>query len=416
MKSEQNLQNLKVLRAQAVKIKINKSFLASCYRFVQNPGYHIKKLCQRLSLHRKKVVLKKQFNEKKLELHSNDRIFACIRITGGIGDVVCITRWVAQLKHSFGEALVIDIFFVSPEIADFILEAAGVRNVFSDLIFRRVSPLYDICMLVNQFVTINWSYCKVEHICSINPGLLAFAAKVETSLMPYRKYIDLHPALDGLFADQAVKQNLNRKDFLSLMSGFDSPSPYLNIKLPDNGLLIKYGLIPKKYITIHDGWDKNFKLTDYNVRPTKSYPSKYFITIIELIKNAYPEIKIVQLGGNVGSNIMGVDINLRGKLNLDCSAFILKSSLCHIDTESGLVHLATSLGVKCVVIFGPTNYEFYAYERNQNIIPDICGNCMWVTDSWMEKCPIGYFSAKCTDSTKPEKVFKAVSKVLEEKV
>lgn len=414
MKSEQDLNHLKALRNGFCKTKKHKNFLNDCYYFIVNPWCSLKKLKLKLALLRKKSLLKKKFTEKKLSLHSSDHIYACIRITGGIGDVVCITRWLAQLKHHFGENLVIDVFFNSPDLVEFILNAAGVRSIFSDLIFRRVRSQYDISISVNQFITFNWDCCKIQHIFSINPDFIVFAATVEKSLLPYKKYINFHPALDGLFSDKAVEKNFNRKNFLSLISGFNTPSTYLDIKLPDEDQLMKYGLVSKKYITIHDGWDKNFKMTSCNIRPTKSYPMEFFSSVITRIKKCYPEIKIVQIGSNVGSDIFGVDMNLKGQLGLNHSALVLKNSLLHIDTESGLVHMATSLGVLCVVIFGPTNFEFYAYQENKNIKPEICGNCMWVTDSWMEKCPLGYTSAVCTHSIAPEQVFKEVSEILDD--
>lgn len=414
MKSAPDLESLKIQRSEFCIVKRRKSFLNSCCYPILHPWAYLKKLWHKLTLLRKKSLLQKQFVEKKLTLHASDHIYICIRITGGIGDVVCITRWIAQLKHRFGESLVIDVFFTSPDLVNFILEAGGVRSIFSDLIFRRVSPQYDISISVNQFITFNWCSCKIQHIFSVNPDLIAFAATVEKSLLPYRNYIASHPALDGIFSDQAVKRNLNRKDFLSLMSGFNRPSTYLDIKLPDDGQLNKYSLSPKQYITVHDGWDKNFKMSCSNIRPTKSYPTEYFSSVITYIKKKYPKVKIVQIGGQVGSDILGVDINLKGQLSLHQSALVLKHSLLHIDTESGLVHMATSIGVLCVVIFGPTNYDYYSYPENKNIKPESCGNCMWVTDSWMEKCPLGYSSAQCTSSIAPEQVLKKVSEILDD--
>ena len=52
-----------------------------------------------------------------------------------------------------------------------------------------------------------------------------------------------------------VEEGLTRKDFLSEISGFDPPSPYLSFELPDEFFLKEIGLNDCQYITIHDGWD-----------------------------------------------------------------------------------------------------------------------------------------------------------------
>ncbi len=170
------------------------------------------------------------------------------------------------------------------------------------------------------------------------------------------------------------------------------------------------GLNDSEYITIHDGWDIN--ICKASVRPTKSYPIDLFAKVIILIKNQYPSIKIVQVGSTIGSDIAGVDINLRGATSLAQCALILNQAKAHIDTESGLVHLATSLGTSCVVMFGPTNISYYGYPENKNIKPKGCWNCMHVTDTWMESCPLNYTTLKCVPSILPNEILAAMSEII----
>ena len=340
------------------------------------------KLYKKLQSQYNKYLLRQEFNKKKLFSESKKSIFICISITGGIGDVICIARWISQVKKNFGKLVTIDVFFTSPEMTRFILQSGGVRDVFSDLIFRRSSSYYDAAFTVNQFVISHESKFKTEHILSIAPKFIDFVKEINKSLMPYQNYIDFHPTLDGLFADLLVEKGLSRKDFLSSISGFNSPDSFMPIQLPDERFLKEIGLNAIPYITVHDGWDSN--LTKASVRPTKSYPIDLYAEAVALIKNQYPNIKIVQLGNNTGSVIAGVDINLRESTSLDQCALILKHAKVHIDCESGLVHLATSLGTSCVVMFGPTNLSYYGYAENKNLSPKECGNCMHVTNTWME--------------------------------
>ena len=156
----------------------------------------------------------------------------------------------------------------------------------------------------------------------------------------------------------------------------------------------------------------SFNINKSSVRPTKSFPVDLFAEAIVLIKNQYPSIKIVQVGSNTGSVITGVDINLRESTSLAQCALILKQAKAHIDTESGLVHLATSLGTSCVVMFGPTNLSYYGYPENKNIKPKECGNCMHVTDTWMESCPLNYKILKCVPSISPNEISMAMSEII----
>ena len=149
-----------------------------------------------------------------------------------------------------------------------------------------------------------------------------------------------------------------------------------------------------------------------SVRPTKSYPIDLFAKAITLIKNHYSNIKIVQLGFNTGSVIPGIDINLRNSTSLAQDALILKNAKVHIDIEGGLVHLATSLGTACVVLFGPTNIFYYGYNENINIQSKECSNCMHVTDTANESCPLNFKPLKCMPSILPSEILMASSKIM----
>jgi len=368
------------------------------------------RLSNKLFLEFKKRALVSEFNGTNPFKETKDKLYLAIRITGGIGDAVCIARWINQVKQCVGESVVIDVFFTSPELTRFILLSAGVRGVFSDLIFRRVSLSYDVYLIANQFITPYGFEFNYQRIVTIAPKFVAFLNNIIESQLPYQRYIDHHPRLDGLFADVVVANGLNRKDFLSVISGFDRPDSFLPIELPDIAFLEEIGLGSSKYITIHDGWDANFRISVD--RPTKSFPIDGFTDTVALIKQRYPQVKIVQLGGGTGEDIAGVDVNLRGKTSFEHSSLILKQAVAHIDTESGLVHLATTLGTPCIVIYGPTNFDYYSYQENYNIRPKKCGNCMWVTDTWMESCPLQYQKPICTESITPYDILGELNKVV----
>lgn len=172
-------------------------------------------------------------------------------------------------------------------------------------------------------------------------------------------------------------------------------------------VLCKYNLNDKKYITINYGADKNMG----GESQTKVVPSINLEKFIELFKVNYPEYTIVQTGTSNSSKLKNVHL-YAFDCSLDETAIILKNSELHIDSEGGLVHLASQLSTKCVVGFGPTPAFYYGYERNINIVSELCNNCMSVTNDWNLHCPKGQYHPECTYSITGELIFKKADEYL----
>lgn len=334
---------------------------------------------------------------------SDDLIYS-IRITGGIGDALIIARLIRDLQHELGNSAIFDVYFHSPKIVElFFQNIPGFREAIHTDAFEAVVPYYHFSLIANQFVLFVNKHINHRFLLSKSPKVLKIFGRVQNARKLIDKYIFAHPALDGAFADVAVKSGHRRATYLHELLGLTYGGDRLNIPL-DSTVFSKYKLSPGEYITIHDGWDTKFKLVA--LRPTKSYPLKNWEKVVSEIKKSLPHINIVQIGGRTGSAIPKVDYNLKEKISFDESVTILSGSMLHIDTESGLVHLATALGVHSVVIFGPTNVAWFGYPQNINIAPKLCGNCWWSTDNWMDICPIGHDIPVCTsaDSISPEEV------------
>ena len=97
---------------------------------------------------------------------------------------------------------------------------------------------------------------------------------------------------------------------------------------------------------------------------------------------------------------------------MELVAYTLKKSLLHIDIEGGLVHLATQMRTKCIVLFGPTQEEYFGYEENINIKAGSCHDCygMYLDQS---KCARHMEKPECMYSITPEMVMKSVREHLE---
>ena len=164
-----------------------------------------------------------------------------------------------------------------------------------------------------------------------------------------------------------------------------------------------------KYITLTYGAGSSKGL---GIQQTKVWPKEHFENLIVLIKRKYPDIVIVQVGDSSSSKLKGADKYILGH-NLEIVKYVLRDTMFHVDSESGLVHLATQLGTKCFVLFGPTPIWFVGYEQNTNIKSQVCGECKGLVADWYFRC-LNYNEPECMKSIKPEMVFDKIKEYLEE--
>lgn len=124
------------------------------------------------------------------------------------------------------------------------------------------------------------------------------------------------------------------------------------------------------YITVNTG---NGTGTD-GVTISKAWPLERFQATLDMFRQRYPDIKVVQIGVLSEPLIDGADRHFMDK-PFGLVAEILRHAVFHLDIEGGLVHLASQIGTKCVVLFGPTQYEYFSYEKNINIRVGKCHGC-----------------------------------------
>jgi 2-polyprenyl-3-methyl-5-hydroxy-6-metoxy-1,4-benzoquinol methylase len=91
---------------------------------------------------------------------------------------------------------------------------------------------------------------------------------------------------------------------------------------------------------------------------------------------------------------------------------VIKHAACHLDTEGGLVHLARAVNRRSVVMFGPTPQGFFGYPHNNNLAPAKCGDCWWVTPTWLVDCPRRTAGPLCMASHSADLISKQVLDVI----
>ena len=74
--------------------------------------------------------------------------------------------------------------------------------------------------------------------------------------------------------------------------------------------------------------------------------------------------------------------------------------------------MATHLGTKCVVLFGPTPIEFYGYKTNVNLSAHVCVGCYQSSPNSGIKCLRGFKEPLCMTELTPQMVFEKVVELL----
>jgi ADP-heptose:LPS heptosyltransferase len=134
--------------------------------------------------------------------------------------------------------------------------------------------------------------------------------------------------------------------------------------------------------------------------------------LVRKLKDQFKDIAVVQLGGDTGADIAGVDLSLKSRADLPAAVKVIRGALLHIDTDSGLVHVAACVGTKAIVLFGPTDFEYFGYSSNINIKAPACSNCWLSAKSWVPSCHLGDPIPRCMPSISPDSVVAAVASAL----
>jgi len=162
-----------------------------------------------------------------------------------------------------------------------------------------------------------------------------------------------------------------------------------------------------RYVTMNFG---NGQTVDASAI-SKAWPKENFEAVISLLHQNNPNLKVVQLGANCAERLEGADVYVLGK-PFSIVSEILRHSLLHIDIEGGLVHVATHLGTKCIVLFGPTQMVFYGYPENINIRVGKCHDCSGLYKNDIYHCARGMRKPSCMYDITPEMVMEHVKEYL----
>lgn len=332
-----------------------------------------------------------------------EKFYAAVKISGGIGDCIISLAFCRRLSR-YSDRMMMDIY----------VDVEGMQSVFGNENYVRNVDMnhgifvqkYDLVITLRQRVHI--MYAEQERVN-------VFSCELWNQIIRTRELRRFENIEDEGMQDLAIlarARMLGRNRYSMLGDGEiwslseDMSRIDLNEDFKDEFALMGLG----RYITVN--CSSGNKKVLLGKKQTKVWNKGRYEDFCQRFKQSFHGISIVQIGDRGAERIENADKLIVGK-NLELVKFILKNSLLHIDGEGGMVHLATQLGTKCVVLFGPTPMEYYGYPQNINLYAGNCHGCMGLAVDWYTKCPL-YEEPKCMNAITSEMVMDATENFLNE--
>ena len=339
--------------------------------------------------------------EKNFAFESDEASIAFYSIAG-LGDAV-IARKVFDAFVELAPNCVIDIFCTDKAHEAYAKAFYGDSKNFNRLLSREEYygnlDKYDLALYVGGCHAIFFQHVNPERLNALAPNLLQCLGKIEDH---NRKFVyglgdwKLSVALRNMIAAQVLGKNWSY--FLSCNGALPIRDDKINLPLNPDFKPQFDALKLGKYITIYT----NIPEREKNRPKVKTWPLRYQREFVARMKKRFPQINIVQLGGRDDVKVENADRHILG-CDLELAKYILANSLLHVGGEGGLVHLATAVGTKCLVLFGSSGAEYYGYAQNINLVSEVCRPCMYIVPDF-NVCMLGAKEPPCMLSHTPQTV------------
>jgi ADP-heptose:LPS heptosyltransferase len=214
--------------------------------------------------------------------------------------------------------------------------------------------------------------------------------------------------MDEAFIRKAGFEGINRYTALGHNGIFDLDDQKTSISMNESYEDLFKDLHLDQYITFNRS---AAKIPGEDKEQTKIWPREHYQDFISEFKKRFSGIEVVQIGDRETDRFDCADRHYLGE-DMELVKYILKHSLFHLDCEGGLVHIATQLGTKCIVLFGPTSSQYFGYEQNINISSEICGDCRGIAADWQVHCYRKQDKLICMRSITAERVLEAATMIM----
>ncbi len=300
---------------------------------------------------------------------TNQMAFA-LYLTGGLGDMVCQKRFVIELLRFVPDAG-IDIY--TTQNAAFLRwlysDMVQVRNIVSDAgtLYADRKEMYALGISVYGCQFLSVDTFSSSHFAKTEKD---FIKKIESLRKQTEEEGQSLAIPHAVATGRHVYNGQDCYTWFNHQGTFSIDDRYVSIPIGEEieASFLELGL--GCYITVNTGNGSSKEGKSI----AKTWPLKRFEKTMQLFKTKYPTVTVVQIGAADGEKLKNADVHFMGK-EFGLVACILKNALFHFDIEGGLVHLASQLGTKCVVLFGPTPMKYYAYPQNINVCQGDCHDC-----------------------------------------
>lgn len=340
----------------------------------------------------------------KVSFKNNNQKKIAFYPTGGLGDYIVSAKVLEEIQGYVPEVH-IDVFVDKLQFGRAIYGNRDNVGLNEGILYELVKRKYALALRVEHFVHVDCF--KKGVVKSWSPELLKRISYIVDNWRDL--YVDIPQQCwrERIQFERCKVLGLDRWTELRMGYAFDVDSKYIQLPMLDEykEKWNKRGYSPKSYITINYGTD----IMRPNQIQLKMWNKESLEQLVHLVCQNIPNIKVIQLGSRDAKRIRGCDDYILGE-SIELTKWILKDSLCHIDCEGGLVHLAHQVGTKSIVIFGPTPIHMYAYKENYNLVFDGCNNCMGLYEDWAYKCFSGK-EGQCVNMISPLKVFELIHRI-----
>ena len=340
---------------------------------------------------------------KQLAFHQ-DGVSLAFKSMTGLGNIIIIKKYLDAILR-IEPTCNIDLFITNSEAyvkAVFGENNSNIHHVSMPLEakYEEESRNYTIAMQYYHLLRID--ACDMEKLREKSPQLANLIESLQGAISVYGlTNLDNRDVFIHIMRAKYMERNVYTAAYYGDVLGICDT--HVDIPMRDcGGQIESLGL--NSYITLNYGTGAE------NTDSSKQWPYEYFCKFAEMFREKYPAVKIVQLGGAGAKRINGCDKYLLGE-DLEFVKHVLKKAYFHLDIEGGLVHLASQLGTRCIVLFGSTQVWYFGYDGNVNIVSPACHGC-WRLHREEYSCARGRKKPDCMWSITPDMVMGKVEKIL----
>lgn len=332
----------------------------------------------------------------------SDEVSIAFTLGAGLGDCI-MAKKVFEAIVELAPRCAVDLFY-REERHRIYAEAfyGGNKNVndilIRDELYQKIFQKYDLALWVVGSHYIQFEVVNTQRLQIMAPALLDSVIKIH-----HYNQQNIHgvgaPYIIAL-RDMTQARILHKScyEFLSCDGALPIRDDKVKIPLSPEYKKKFAALKLDNYITIYTDIDKSRDDKPKN----KVWPIHCLREYVARMKKRYPQIEIVQVGGADDVEVENADRRLL-TYDLELTKYILANSLLHVGCEGGLVHLATQLGTKCIVLFGCNSHDYTGYAQNINLVSEVCSPCMYILPDW-SACLRGFKEPICMLNHTPQMV------------